>query len=147
MANLIVEKEELIKGEGIWKINDRYLAINVSEKQAFEQFASVSSILDPGSTFFRAKNYYLWDPNDQPMPKTAINYRWKFIAPTCLNIAKQLKLVHDNGYAMPHLRWNHLHLRKGIYRSPFPCKLDLKGRIENIPHRELLKIDDPYSLP
>lgn len=64
--------------------------MNVSEKKDFEAFAIVANLLDPSLVFLRAKNYYLWEPNDSLLPKQSINFRWKYIPICLLKLCRQL---------------------------------------------------------
>ena len=97
--------------------------------------------------FTRAKNYYLWEPNVMKMPQKAINYRWKYIATFCRKIVKQLETVHENGFILPHLRWEHLNLTHAIQNVLFPTFMDRNGNVNGIVKDNLLKIEDPYCPP
>lgn len=74
-------------------INDKYYGMLVADSKEFEEFAAVANVLDPSLVFFRAKNYYMWEPNDSVLPKAAINYRWKYIPICLLKICKQMELL------------------------------------------------------
>ena len=57
----------------------------------FENISQATSLLHPDFQYYRAKNYYLWEPIKNNMPKMAINYRWKFIPNFIVSLAKQFK--------------------------------------------------------
>lgn len=46
VANLLVEKEEYLKDKALYLVNNKYHAMNVSEKKDFENFAIVANLLD-----------------------------------------------------------------------------------------------------
>lgn len=60
VPNLIIDKEELLADKAVYLVNEKYYAMNVSDKKDFEALAIVSNLLDPNLVFLRAKNYYLW---------------------------------------------------------------------------------------
>ena len=71
----------------------------------FENISQATSLLQPGFQYFRAKNYYLWEPIKNIMPKMAINYRWKYIPNFIVNLAKQFQTLNESGFSIPHFKW------------------------------------------
>ena len=64
-----------------------------------------------------------------------------------MKICKQFECLEEHGYALPHLRWNHLHSLQGINRVNFPSHADGAGRIPHISHEKLFKLEDSYCPP
>lgn len=147
VPNLIIDKEEYLQSQAIYFVNQKYYGMTVSEKKDFESFAIVSNLLDESLVFLRAKNYYLWEPNDTILPKQSINFRWKFIPICLMKFCKQLNLLEEHGYALPHLRWPHLHSHLGISRPIYPSHADSTGKIHQVLHENLFKLDDSYCAP
>lgn len=109
--------------------------------------ASLANIFDSSAIFIKTRNFYLWEPNLQPLPKTAINYRWKFIPSLAKNILQQLATAHSNGFCFPHLRWHHLNKIKLLDKIIYPCPIDKTGKIKNQIGFNSLKYEDPYCCP
>jgi len=120
--NFIVESEQYIPSKGVYLLNSSYHSLPISSKIAFETFAEVSSLLDNSLTFLHSKNYFLWQPNSNILPKNAFNYRWKYVLPVLYKIAKQILMVENYGYMLPHLRWGDLNKVKGVGLVREPAK-------------------------
>lgn len=92
--------------------------------------AAIAYTLDPQTVFYKTKNFYLWEPISQHMPKGALQYRWRMIPSFARMILNQISKAHDLGFALPHLRWSHLNKSKGIQKVYYPCSIDKKGQIK-----------------
>lgn len=92
--------------------------------------ANVAYTLDPSAVFLKTKNFYLWEPNPDPMPKAALNYRWSYIPSVAREILTQFSKVHEIGFCLPHLRWHQLNKNKSIEKVLYPCTIDKKGIIK-----------------
>lgn len=64
-----------------------------------------------------------------------------------LKMCKQIHLLEEHGYAVPHLRWENINSKTGITKVPYPSLADPMGRIQSINHESLFKTDDPYCPP
>lgn len=109
--------------------------------------ATLAIILDSSAIFLKTRNFYLWEPNLQALPKCAINYRWKFIPYVAKKILQQIAKAHSFGFCMPHLRWNHLNKSKLIDKVIYPSQIDKAGKIKNLIGFKSLKYEDPYCSP
>jgi len=89
----------------------------------------------------------LWEPNQEPMFKTAINYRWKYLPVLAKQILQQMAKVHSLGFCLPHLRWQHLNRNKLIDRVVYPCPIDKNGKIKGRTGFNSLKYEDAYCCP
>lgn len=136
--NFIVESEQYIPSKGVYLLNSTYHSLPISSKASFEIFAEVASLLDSSLTFLHSKNYYLWEPNSNILPKCAFNYRWKYIVPVVSKIAKQILMVQNYGYMLPHLRWANLNKVKGIGLVRDPARINC--------NREGLSVSSNFSL-
>lgn len=81
------------------------------------------------------------------MPKTAINYRWKYIPNFAKTILIQLANIHSLGFCVPHLRWQHLNYTKFIDKVPYPSNIDQKGIIKAVIGLESISFEDSYCCP
>lgn len=147
LGNLTIDEEKDLDQCGLLLINDKYYGFQISFKQEFENMANVAYTLDPSAVFLKTKNFYLWEPNADPMPKAALNYRWSYIPSVAREILTQMSKVHEMGFCLPHLRWRHLSKHKGIEKVLYPCQIDKKGALREQLGWKSLNYEDPYCAP
>jgi hypothetical protein len=109
--------------------------------------ATVACILDPSTVFLKTKNFYLWEPNAEPMPKGGLHYRWSYIPSFGRWLLIQLSKVHEAGFCLPHLRWKDLNRSRGVEKVLYPCGIDRKGILKERLGWKSLHFEDPYCCP
>ena len=83
------------------------------------------------------------------MPKSAIRYRWNFIAHIAKCLLNKINKIHESGYCCPYLTYESVNANTNyiLDKILLPCRIDSQGKIVEIAHNELFSMDDPYCMP
>lgn len=79
MNSLVVEEEKKIDESGLILANNKWLGLSIDRKYEFESMAAIAHLLHRDTLFLRSRSLYLWEPPQQLLPSSALNYRWTLI--------------------------------------------------------------------